>query len=107
MSEWVLLFVILDEFKEGLGASFLKKSHERGRKGLHFSGGHFGYFSVFKNIRGRNLQEIQVARNVGVCQNTDELACRHHKLGHQINIVITLATIFCRRRGILATKMFK
>lgn len=77
----ILLLVVLDELEELLGAALLKETHERGADGLHLAGRDLGDLSIAVDVGAGDLLELQVASDVGVDQDLDELTVGHHELG--------------------------
>lgn len=90
----VLLLVVLDELEELLGATLLKETHEGGADSLHLAGRDLGDLSVAVDVGTGDLLELQVASDVGVDQDLDELTVGHHELGDQVDVVVTVAAEF-------------
>lgn len=90
----VLLLVVLDELKELLGTALLKETHKGGADSLHLAGRDLGDLSIAVDEGAGDLLELQVAGDVGVDQDLDELSIGHHELGDQVDVVVTVAAQF-------------
>jgi hypothetical protein len=102
VSRRVLLFVGLDIFKELLSSALLEESHQGRANGLHLGSGNLGNLALTVNIRSSDLLELEVAGDVGVGEDLDELAVGHHELGDQVDIVVTVASQLGRRGSTIA-----
>lgn len=87
----VILLVVLDELEELLGATLLKETHEGRADSLHLAGRDLGDLSIAVDEGAGDLLELQVAGDVGVDQDLDELTVGHHELGDQVDVVVTVA----------------
>lgn len=82
--------VVLDVLEELLGSALLKETHQGTTDGLHLGGGDLGDDTIAVDVRAGDLLELEVAGDVGVGQDLDELSVGHHELGDQVNVVVAV-----------------
>lgn len=82
--------VVLDVLEELLGSALLKETHQGTTDSLHLGGGDLGDDTIAVDVRAGDLLELEVAGNVGVGQDLDELSVGHHELGDQVNVVVAV-----------------
>jgi hypothetical protein len=71
--------------EEVTSASLLEETHERARDGLHLGRRDLGDAAVAVDVRGGDLLKLEVSGDVGVNEDTSELARGHHELGDEVD----------------------
>lgn len=95
----VILVVSLNKLEEDPGPVLLKESHEGGGNGLTLGGGELGDLLVTVDIAATDLLELEVAGDIGVDQDVDQILAGHHELGNHIHIVVTISSEALGRGG--------
>lgn len=90
VSGGIIGLVVLDILEELLGSALLEETHQGTTDGLHLGGGDLGDETITVDVRAGDLLELEVAGDVGVGQDLDELSVGHHELGDQVNVVVTV-----------------
>lgn len=106
VSRRVVLSVGLHELEELLGPALLEETHQGAANGLHLCGGDLGDLAVAVNIRTGDLLELEVARDVGVSQDLDQLTIGHHELGDQVDVVVAVLSK-ARSRCLAIAELFE
>lgn len=102
VSRRVFLLVGLNILKELLSSALLKESHQGRANGLHLGSGDLGNLALTVNVRSSDLLELEIAGNVSVGEDLDELTVGHHELRDQVDIVVTVASQVGRRGSTIA-----
>ena len=92
MSSRILVLPSLQELKEFLRTSLLKKSHERALDCLHFCTGYFRDLAIAIDEATSDLLEFEVSSNVGMNKNSGEFTRSNNEFGNKIDCIVSVAT---------------
>ena len=90
VSGGIIGLIVLDILEELLGSALLKETHQGTADSLHLCGWDLGDLAVTEHIGAGDLLKLEVASDVCVGQNLDELTVAHHELGDQVNAVVAI-----------------
>ena len=92
MGGWIIVFPILQEFEEFLGATLFEKTHQWAFDCLHLSAWNLRDLAVTIDEAARDLLELEITSDIRMHEDLREFSGCYDKLRDEIDGIIPVTT---------------
>lgn len=96
MSSRIVVFPILQKFKELFCATLFEKTHQRALDSLHLGARDLGNLAITVNETACDLFKLEITGDIGVHEDLGKFTRSDDELGYKVNSIVSVASELLR-----------